>query len=225
MHCSPEMCKRSSLSAWWRVNLHLNQTEITSLQKIPLQKPTCKLVFFRQETFWRSPWSCPLPWKGSWAAWLTLLAGKWDIVTAPEKMARAVPRPVFAGWNHPAAALILGRLLQLSWAPIQPSLVYLMRRCWTGTRGRNGAVPALPGHPEHSRAAPAPAPHPLHPSHVGTAQTTWASAPQGNKHSISILESFNSRFSEPLLLPNQLPVKFLTNNRVFFSCISFLLLS
>lgn len=41
-----------------------------------------------------------------------------------------------------------------------------------------------------SRAAPAPAnsaaPHPVHPWHVGTAQTTWASALLGNKHSESV---------------------------------------
>lgn len=46
----------------------------------------------------------------------------------------------------------------------------------------------------------------LHPGQAGTAQTTWALAPLGNKHWISTLGSLNPKFSKPFLLPKQLPL-------------------
>lgn len=155
-----------------------------------------------------------------------------------KKWSRLFPGLSLLG-NHAATTLIPGKLLQFSWAPslVLSAVVYLLRRCWTGTRGRTGTVPALPLQPGHSSAQQSSTSScQLCCSTSSASFTCWYSTNHlgfgsSGKQTlwVSILGSLNPKVSKHPSYQNNfhlLPINFLINNRgLCISCISIVLLS
>ena len=87
-----------------------------------------KAWFFKQETFWSTPWNCPLPSNLSWPRWLLHWGRKSDIVTTLDKSGQGGSRPIFVWCKHPPPTLILGRLFQF------PSILWGSAFFWIAIR-------------------------------------------------------------------------------------------